>query len=1027
MMSYIQLLIIVVYCCLHTVYAFVGSQCIARDSVTQRIIAGNTLFATPIEITDDDDDDDADTNTSTASSEENNTAPPIPLTNEEQLIQSWLQTHIPTLPTQDIQSYTLYLYNDGFRTVEQLNAINSGQSGRVEDLYFMKKGHRRVLMKKIGIMKSMVGMGTSPGNNFVRYKDKLDEQQQEGNSSNGANTRNNEKKQQKPYELDESISSWLEEQNKMVEERRVTRLADEKALNEKMNADEEEEKGLLLTEEEADPLSDFEVMYQTLERLPVDDHGTADKEKRRLDELKRKFLASRGSVSDFFEKSDQYSDTGSRSSDRYSDTSSLPRSTSPSTATSIDEPPDFVLDDLAARYSQLQDLDALDQNTKDKQERRLEEIKETFRSRAKRRKKIREGSVDQPHYQDGFSDDLSKRYESLDIEAMDEGSRNKEARRLDGLKSEYLKKKSAYSIEDEEPIRLDLLQRENREESATDRKERMRMQQFEQLAEKRRKHQRRQQSLVDEQEVMSVSDNFSSGGAQREATSQYKTSYKTNSERRVEDTMRYLKKRSKARAVKEDRLQALQNDVKKLKDKLHGTDSGNNEDDKVELDSGFFDERPQAVSKGGAGARSLSTTMPPQGEGKAFGDKEEPYCQIEDEECWDITKETTFDKSRKSSSLSTTLPPSNKGAQSVRRQPSNEMEECEIDDEECFDITQETMFSKSRQSQSLSTTLPPTNTKPHIPNPIVTFKDDGEYAYDVAKDSFPDSRGRTFPSRATGWRDQKRTVPKESVEKRRIQTEGLTAEEAKMIRDARLAAKRLEEDVSPKRDKIKKERNKSSTKQRNRLTDDDEEEGNINICAQGFSTDRSALLGHLPRVSIMDSGSTNPFSSKSSSPRTQDLLKKVEFLDNPRAFRSNVDMVSSNASGARFNGSRDVEKRNQGYDTWPMSDIDRMAMTKLSRVAEAPFSSSSDVSTKNAGELSGEEEVMDWLLTYLPDLKEEDAVLYFDWLLADGFDNAENLREIQDESDISFMKKGHQRVLLQCLESERRGEEEVKP
>ena len=356
MMS-IKLLIVVVCCCLHTVYAFVGSQCIARDSVTQRIIVGNTLFATPI-----DDYDDADTNTSTASSEENNTAPPIPLTNEEQLIQSWLQTHIPTLPLTDIQSYTSYLYNDGFRTVEQLNAINSGKSGRVEDLYFMKKGHRRVLMKKIGIMKSMVGMGTSPSNNFVRYKDKLEEQQQEGNSSNGnvVSSRKNEKKQQKPYELDESISSWLEEQNKMVEERRVTRLADEKELREKMNANEEEEKGLLLTEEEADPLSDFEVMYQTLERLPVDDHGTADKEKRRLDELKRKFLASRGSVSDFFESdssssSDQYTDTGSRSSDRYSDTSSRSRSTSPSTAASMTEPPDFVLDDLAARYSQLQD------------------------------------------------------------------------------------------------------------------------------------------------------------------------------------------------------------------------------------------------------------------------------------------------------------------------------------------------------------------------------------------------------------------------------------------------------------------------------------------------------------------------------------------------------------------------------------------------------------------------------------------------------------------------------------------------
>ena len=447
MMSYIQLVIAVVCCCLNTVYAFVGSQCIARDSsLTQQSIVGNTLFATPIEIEiTDDDDDDADNtkNTSTANSEQNNT-PPTPLTNEEQLIQSWLQTHIPTLPLTDIQSYTSYLYNDGFRSVEQLNAINSGQSGRVEDLYFMKKGHRRVLMKKIGIMKSMVGMGTSPSNNFVRYKDKLEEQQQEGKSNRSGNgnvvsSRKNEKKQQKPYELDESISSWLEEQNKMVEERRVTRLADEKELREKMNANEEEEKGLLLTEEEADPLSDFEVMYQTLERLPVDDHGTADKEKRRLDELKRKFLASRGSVSDFFESdssssSDRYTDTGSRSSDRYSDTSSRSRSTSPSTAASMTEPPDFVLDDLAARYSQLQDLDAVDKNTKDKQERRLEEIKETFRSRAKRRKKIRDGS-DYLYYQDGQSDDLSKRYESLDIEAMDEGSRNKEARRLDGLKA----------------------------------------------------------------------------------------------------------------------------------------------------------------------------------------------------------------------------------------------------------------------------------------------------------------------------------------------------------------------------------------------------------------------------------------------------------------------------------------------------------------------------------------------------------------------------------------------------------------
>ena len=94
MMS-IKLLIVVVCCCLHTVYAFVGSQCIARDSVTQRIIVGNTLFATPIEITAEEDDDE-DKTISDAISNQNNT-PPAPLTNEEQLIQSWLQTPIPTI------------------------------------------------------------------------------------------------------------------------------------------------------------------------------------------------------------------------------------------------------------------------------------------------------------------------------------------------------------------------------------------------------------------------------------------------------------------------------------------------------------------------------------------------------------------------------------------------------------------------------------------------------------------------------------------------------------------------------------------------------------------------------------------------------------------------------------------------------------------------------------------------------------------------------------------------------------------
>ena len=149
---------------------------------------------------------------------------------ESQLIESWLNTHLPTLPPADVQSYTTYLYNDGFNSLDKLNSINSGSSGKVEDLPFMKKGHRRVLMKKIGIMRAA---SANAGNRLVKGGgiDDVDKSSSTSSISDSATekTQGAQKKGEKP-ELDTSIEDWLTEQNRMVEERRLTRLQEEEQL-----------------------------------------------------------------------------------------------------------------------------------------------------------------------------------------------------------------------------------------------------------------------------------------------------------------------------------------------------------------------------------------------------------------------------------------------------------------------------------------------------------------------------------------------------------------------------------------------------------------------------------------------------------------------------------------------------------------------------------------------------------------------------------------------------------------------------
>eukprot|EP00984_Skeletonema_dohrnii_P013257 scaffold5464_cov97-Skeletonema_dohrnii-CCMP3373.AAC.1 len=88
-----------------------------------------------------------------------------------QLIQQWLLLHLPSLNNDDLKMYSMQLLEDGFDSVERLEGVNNGGSGlrnsggggrgssnsRLEDLYFMKKGHRRVLLQKIGKVREMKG------------------------------------------------------------------------------------------------------------------------------------------------------------------------------------------------------------------------------------------------------------------------------------------------------------------------------------------------------------------------------------------------------------------------------------------------------------------------------------------------------------------------------------------------------------------------------------------------------------------------------------------------------------------------------------------------------------------------------------------------------------------------------------------------------------------------------------------------------------------------------------------------------
>ena len=58
-------------------------------------------------------------------------------------VTDWLLSHLPRLTEEDVAKYCTCLIQDGFDSTDVLSAVNE------EDLHFMKKGHKRILIQRI--------------------------------------------------------------------------------------------------------------------------------------------------------------------------------------------------------------------------------------------------------------------------------------------------------------------------------------------------------------------------------------------------------------------------------------------------------------------------------------------------------------------------------------------------------------------------------------------------------------------------------------------------------------------------------------------------------------------------------------------------------------------------------------------------------------------------------------------------------------------------------------------------------------
>ena len=487
-----------------------------------------------------------------------------------------------------------------------------------------------------------------------------------------------------------------------------------------------------LTEDDYDfVVDDLAARYSSLDNAETD-AGTRDKELRRLRDLKELLLSK--------------------------------TTATPAAALSEDDY-DFVMDDMAARYSSL-DNDAMDGGTKEKQLRRLRELRGTFQRRLERdRYRRREEGDDAPV---SSSDDFTSKWHdatrgnsvAANVVGADAISTNQEARRLREIKKrvpQVARRESrvddvsgATDEGDEEPLRLDLLKKRTTGQDANDieRKERMRIMGLQRLvadrisAERRAardQHLQRQSMEVDENgKYRSMNDpvggsvgylggDGGGGGVGGGVNSRGKNMYKTNEERRLEDLERYLPSR---RSTRQSSTAPSSRPNRKDGGDDYKADTLKNEgaiDDatiNLDYDESYSDITVNNVREREA-YRSLSTTMPPTNRGVRFvrdkdGRDAAELCDLErDEECWDITRKPNFyareAQSSATRSLSTTMPPTNRGVRVVRDEDGqDDAELCDLErDEECWDITRKPNFyareAQSSATRSLSTTMPPTN------------------------------------------------------------------------------------------------------------------------------------------------------------------------------------------------------------------------------------------------------------------------------------------------------------------------------
>ena len=400
-------------------------------------------------------------------------------------------------------------------------------------------------------------------------------------------------------------------------------------------------------------------------------------------------------------------------------------------------------------------------------------------------------------------DDFEARYQAIGSSAADavaDGRRDKSSRRLRALDA-FLKSREtrAAVAAEEEALRLELLQKPMKDLTAKERKERIRVEEFQRRA---RIAQEKEGNRPDTNVA-----NISSAAAKR----------KSNEERRLEALNKWtakqndlVEKRRMAKMLEEyEQLKNLarQKKVKKVpKPNIMPQDRStpssmppSNEDANID---DFFEKRR---------IHSMSTTLAPSNEGRKLELKSQTSSRsgeedCVDEECFDITRNsfserdskslaTTLEPSnanakvdsyvpgsknkasdflpprsnkpddpgfvgdkgfdisrssyseRESRSLSTTLPPSNKNAKQSSYVPGSTSDDEDCVGEECVDITRSSFGD--REVRSLSTTMPPSNKNAkrnsYIPGSKSGGEDcEGEECFDISRTSFSDRESRSL-------------------------------------------------------------------------------------------------------------------------------------------------------------------------------------------------------------------------------------------------------------------------------------------